>query len=336
MIPPRHDDAPASHRLRPGNRSCRRPCARTANERPPKLAPAGLPAKLNASSGPSSVSFDTERGTLSVLDRRTGQTWSQKPAGPALLVKTASAKERTIEADSREPAHGPRIQGEIHPRCRSARDRVELTGSGELGQSLAFPYPFDSAKGSYLVMPVNEGMSYPVDDPSLPPMHYILYGGHGLCMAWWGVTDGRRGMMAIVETPDDASVRVPRLDGRLCLCPALGAAERDSSARPGESATSSSTTAATSPWPSATASHAQEAGLLKTLAEKQAENPNVDRLVGAVNVWCWDRDAVGIVKELQAAGIDRILWTQRRIRRADQGARTPWACSPAATTSTRT
>ena len=42
-------------------------------------------------------------------------------------------------------------------------------------------------------MPVNEGMSYPVDDPSLPPMHYILYGGHGLCMGWWGVTDGRRG-----------------------------------------------------------------------------------------------------------------------------------------------
>jgi len=38
----------------------------------------------------------------------------------------------------------------------------------------------------------------------------------------------------------------------------------------------------------------------------------VDLLVGAVNVWCWDRDAVTIVKEMQAAGIDRILWSNRQ------------------------
>ena len=38
-------------------------------------------------------------------------------------------------------------------------------------------------------MPVNEGIAYPVDDPSLHAMHYQLYSGHGLCMAWYGVTD---------------------------------------------------------------------------------------------------------------------------------------------------
>ena len=44
--------------------------------------------------------------------------------------------------------------------------------------------------------------------------------------------------------------------------------------------------------------YAKQTGLLKTLAEKRAANPNVDRLVGAVNTWCWDRDAVTICREM--------------------------------------
>ena len=55
--------------------------------------------------------------------------------------------------------------------------------------------------------------------------------------------------------------------------------------------------------------HATQTGLLKTLTEKRIDNPNVDLLVGAVNVWCWDKDAAGICRELQAAGIRRILWS---------------------------
>ncbi len=50
-------------------------------------------------------------------------------------------------------------------------------------------------------------------------MHYYLYGGHGLCMAWYGVTDLDRGLMTLVETPDDAAVDVPRHEGRLHLAP---------------------------------------------------------------------------------------------------------------------
>jgi Glycosyl hydrolases related to GH101 family, GH129/Carbohydrate binding domain len=268
----------------------------------------GLPAKLNASNVSLSVSFATERGTLSVLDRRTGQTWTQKPAGPALLVRTASAKERAIEANLVNPPTALEFKAKITLDADRPEIAIELTGSGELGQALAFPYPFESAKGSYLVMPVNEGMSYPVDDPSLPPMQYILYGGHGLCMGWWGVTDGRRGMMAIVDTDDDASVRVPRLDGRLCLCP-LWDPQKGMFGPPRRIRYVFLDDGGHVAMAKRYRRHAQEVGLFKTLKEKQSENPSVDRLVGAVNVWCWDRDAVGIVKELQQAGIDRILWS---------------------------
>src|SRR4029078_9127362 len=58
--------------------------------------------------------------------------------------------------------------------------------------------------------------------------------------------------------------------------------------------------------------YAQQLGLVKTLASKRAENTNVDLLIGAVNVWCWDKDSVPIVKEMQALGIDRILWSNRQ------------------------
>ena len=75
-------------------------------------------------------------------------------------------------------------------------------------------------------------------------MNYYLYGGHGLCMGWYGVTDGAAGMMALVETPDDAAVRIPRQAGLLGFASA-GNRRRDSSAVRGESGTCSSTPAAT-------------------------------------------------------------------------------------------
>ena len=215
---------------------------------------------------------------------------------------------RSIEADLVDPA----TTLEFSVRLTVEPDRpeltIELSGNGELGQSLAYPYPFTTEKRDFLVLPVNEGMSYPVDDTSLPAMHYILYGGHGLCMAWWGVTDGRRGVMAIVATPDDASVLAPRQDGRLCLAP-LWDAEKGKFGSARQMRYVFLDDGGYVAMAKRYRKHAQAIGLFKTLEQKRAENPNVDRLIGAVNVWCWDRDAVGLVRQLQAAGIERILWS---------------------------
>ena len=38
----------------------------------------------------------------------------------------------------------------------------------------------------------------------------------------------------------------------------------------------------------------------------------MDLLIGAVNVWCWERDALAMLQEMQAKGIDRILWSNRQ------------------------
>ena len=53
----------------------------------------------------------------------------------------------------------------------------------------------------------------------------------------------------------------------------------------------------------------KHSGNFKTLVQKRRENPNVDLLVGAVNVWCWDKEPLALVSEMQKMGISRILWS---------------------------
>ena len=85
-------------------------------------------------------------------------------------------------------------------------------------------------------------IAYFFQDPALSSMTYHLYGGHGLCMPWYGAMDGMNdmtempdaakdlttsraaGWMALVETADDAAVRIPRQDGLLALAPVVAQA----------------------------------------------------------------------------------------------------------------
>ncbi len=187
---------------------------------------------------------------------------------------------------------------------------ITLSAQGDLGQPLRFPHPFVTEPGTYLVVPMNEGISYPVEDKTINTRRLIAYGGHGICMPFWGVTNGQQGYMAIIETPDDASIQIKRLDGKLCIAP-----EWDSQKgrfgytrrlryvffdKGGHVAICKRYR-----------SYAQKAGLLKTLQQKRKENPNVDLLVGAVNVWCWEKNALTIVREMKSLGIERILWSHR-------------------------
>ena len=157
---------------------------------------------------------------------------------------------------------------------------------------------------------MNEGISYPVDDASVGTQRLIAYGGHGICMPFWGATDGQRGYMAILETPDDAAILIARHDGRLCIVPEwdpqkgqFGYARKLRYVfldKGGHVAMCKRYR-----------SYARQTGLLKTLTDKRAVNPNVDLLIGAVNVWYWEKDALGMVRDMKSRGIDRILWSNR-------------------------
>ena len=268
-----------------------------------------MPQTLTTRTDALKVTFHTEDRTFSVVDRRTEKTWRQHSASGILLLDAQSA-EGGFDLELLDSAGMMRIGAEIRLAEDAAEITVKLSAEGEMPGAFSFPAPFVTDPGMFLIMPVNEGISYPVDDETLKPMRYYLYGGHGLCMPWWGATDLEQGVMAIVETADDAEVEVPRIDGRLCPAPRW----EPQKGRFGSPRTIRYVFFDSGGYVTMCKRYRQYAkrtGLFKTLARKKEDNPNVDRLIGAVNVWCWDPDPLGICRELQSAGIKRILWSNR-------------------------
>ena len=254
------------------------------------------------------LSVNLAEATLSVLDRRTDRRWNQKAVHSDVIVTETRSEADQIEL---KLMHVPSAS-ELTATIQLDRSRPEftftVTGKGELSAPLRFPHAFTSEPEDYLVVPLNEGISYPVEDKSIEPLRLIAYGGHGICMAFWGVTDERQGHEVIIETPDDAAIQIRRVDGRLTIAPEwdpqkgqFGYARRLRYVffdQGGHVAVAKRYR-----------EQARQSGLLKTLAEKRRVNPDVDLLIGAVNLWHWTSDPVGMVKEMQAAGIERILWS---------------------------
>ncbi len=211
-----------------------------------------LPKQLAIESSTLRVTFAPRAGTISLLDKRTKQEFTQQPS-PTLVVLDARVQDNRITFEFLKPDDVLTIKGSIELTQDAPEFVIKLNAAGEMRQQLAFPLPFRTQPGQYLIMPVNEGISYPVDDKTLPTMQYHLFGGHGLCMGFWGCTDLKSGLLAIVETPDDARVNVPRRTGG-CVWLRCGILRKASSGRSVVFATWPSIKAGTWPCVNGTAS----------------------------------------------------------------------------------
>jgi hypothetical protein len=256
-----------------------------------------------------SVAFDTARATLTVMDQRNKRTFQQSALSPEMLVLEASASGNEIQASLIHSSSGLKMNATIRLDCDLPELTVTLDGEdGALPVPVKFPAPFVSMAGDYLVVPLNEGISFPVEDRTIDPMRLIAYGGHGICMAFAGATNGEEGQMAILETPDDAAIRIDRNDGNLTVAPEWDP-QRGRLGYPRAVRYVFFEKGGHVAMAKRYRDHARQIGLLKTLEQKRKENPDVDLLVGAVNVWCWDKDGPSIAREMLDAGIERILWS---------------------------
>ena len=269
-----------------------------------------LAEKLFLSNPSISVEVNTQDGTLKVTDKRVQLTWQQKVLSRGQVAQATRTTDG-IDMTWRQPGLNLDVRVKLRLDEEQPEFTVALSAEGNLKNTLSFPHPFVTEAGTYLVVPMNEGISYPVDDVSIKPRWLSAYGGHGICMAFWGVTDGRRGHMAIIETPDDATIHINRIQDTLCVAPkwqsqkgAFGYTRKLRYVffdQGGHVAICKRYRR-----------HAEKIGKLKTLAQKRNENPNVDLLIGAVNVWNWERNALSIVREMKSLGIERILWSRRQ------------------------
>ncbi|MEW6359045.1 MAG: glycoside hydrolase [Planctomycetota bacterium] len=274
------------------------------------MRPKNMPEALSIGNAALDVTLHTADATISVKDKRTGQTWTQKAVSADNILMRAGESFGKIGVELLCPSANLKVKGTIQLDGDRPELAVTLSAEGDLAQSLSFPHPFVTDKGTYLVVPMNEGISYPVDDESIQPMRLVAYGGHGICMAFFGATDGEKGCMAILETSDDASIQIGRIDGRLYVAP-MWDAQKGRFGYERKLRYVFLDKGGHAAMCRRYREHAKQAGLVKTLSQKRKENPNVDLLIGAVNVWCWEKDAPAIVKEMQAAGIARILWSNR-------------------------
>jgi len=283
-----------------------------------RLAAAGSVDRLKAKNLPSEITvknrflrldFNVSECTLSVTDLRNGKEWKQFPFSSSTILEVRKSGNgftiRLLENQTVIP-----LSAEFRPDPEKPEFTITLSGKGEMPRAVRLPPPFRTRNGDFLIMPVNEGIAYPVDDRTLKPMWYHLYGGHGLCMAWYGVTNGGSGFMTMVETPNDAAVAVPRRKGLLCLAPEWLPQKR----RFGYPRRLRYVLFDRGGYVAMAKRYRQRSkrtGLFKTLSDKRKENPSVDLLVGAVNVWCWDMDPAAVCLEMQSLGIKRILWSHR-------------------------
>jgi hypothetical protein len=188
---------------------------------------------------------------------------------------------------------------------------VGIESDGALAAPLRFPHPFVTEAGTWLVVPMNEGIAFPVEDPETYRGELVAYGGHGICMAFWGVTDGAAAQMTLVETADDAAVAIERGRDSLHFARPVWHPQRGQFGYTRRLRYVFFDQGGHVAIAKRYRRHAAEQGRLRTLTEKRRGREAIDGLVGAVNVWYWGRDAVEMVRELQAAGIDRILWSHQ-------------------------
>ena len=271
-------------------------------------------AELRLSNRYLDVRLDGANGAIQVTDKRVRRTWEQQALRWALAPAGEPAKQ------------GPRgwniqftgFSATIEVAADKPEMEVTVNGSGPLKQALAFPAPFVTGKGSWLVVPLNEGIIYPVDDETVRPMQLIAYGGHGISMPWFGTIDPARGagVMAIIETPDDARIDITRQPdsgqpGTGLFIRPLWDAARGEFRYPRKIRYVFLDKGGYVAQAKRYRAYARETGLFKTLAEKRRENPNVDLLIGAANIWAMGRDIgkAALCREMKAAGMDRILWS---------------------------
>jgi len=273
-----------------------------AKESSLKLAAAGV-----------EVSLSGRDGSFTVKDQRSGRHWESCPPATAYLV-TALSQPSTHEVvlDLVQTTTLQRFCAR-YTLEGSGELIVTLESDGELGAAFDYPGAIASTAGDRLVLPYAEGIGIPVDEElgwhNGISRRVKAYGT--LSMPIGGVFSDKTGAgwMTILETPDDAALQLSRQgEGRLwTFAPSwdaqlgkFGYARKVRYvffAQGGHVAMAKRYRA-----------HAKAEGLLKTFVEKRKERPDIDRLIGAVNVWCWE-DPVKTVGMLQTAGIQRILWS---------------------------
>ncbi|MFA7173881.1 MAG: hypothetical protein WC340_10795 [Kiritimatiellia bacterium] len=261
------------------------------------------------------VAVNPAENSLTVTDLRSGQHWRQGGALSGMFTRSVecaadkrSAAIRFVRAESMAELEAVLTLDERAPELS-----VALKAQGKITRAVEYPAAFITAPGERLIVPMNEGMSYPVDEEHQGLGRMIAYGGHGICMSFFGCMKDRdgSGWMCILESADDACMNAFKGADNLWRAAPLWELCRGEFGYERHARYVFFQQGGYVAMCKRYRQHAQQRGLLKTFNEKVKERPTIDLLIGAANIWNWDAGAqkVALVQELQSAGMNRIIWS---------------------------
>ncbi len=276
---------------------------------------ANMPQEISLSSESLAMTLSTKTLGLSVVDKRTGCKWlpvERKLAG--MIAVNASKTDDSISLTLINFELLKEYTAEFRFDKKAPNELlVTIGGEGSMNQPFTYPLPLASRKGDRLIVPMNEGISYPVNEDDIgPAKQLIAYGGHGICMAFFGVQSDAKGdgWMAILETPDDAMMVGSRGVDKLWTLGPSWVAQKKKFGYPRKVRYVFFEKGGFVTMAKRYREYAKKIGLYKPFTEKVKKRANIDRLLGAVNLWHWhDAGAVALIKDMEAAGIDRILYS---------------------------
>ena len=289
-----------------------------------------------------SLTVKAKDAVFAVTDKRTARTWNSVSAAKGLYVLDAKKEENAVRIELLDGNSMQKFTGVF----RLEPDAPEMTVTLEpnpdnprMGGEILWPGALETAPNDRIILPINEGFSFPAKGPNPTSSRLYTYGGHGLCMPFWGVVDETNGAgyLGIIETADDAGVAtVPfqskQADGK----------NQDGANQDGANQDEQSAQELFAPGPywvgqksafgyarkvrccfsdqggyvalcKRYRTDAQKRGLYVPFSEKIRRNPSLEdgltRLRGAANIWCWEKAKSEIISMLRSEGIDRILWS---------------------------
>lgn len=280
---------------------------------------------LDDPASPISVVFNPTGARLIVTSKADGFVWANPSSGggDTLTVNSVTQANGLNVSASVTKTGGPTFTVKYQLVPASGQLLVTLSGgTANIGNGVNFPYPFFAqGQGStgFAVVPIHSGYVVPISATNLTAQFDALTSAR---MEWWGGTDSgnQRGWLGVAETDADYNLHTPA---------AVFEGQNVIGATPSYLGSNANTNHTQNLLSYDRVTHFQflssggyvalakqfrawaaQNGLLKTLSEKDADDPDhkIEKLVGAPILYLWgDGRQTALLDALKNAGMARAL-----------------------------
>lgn len=274
----------------------------------PVLDPKGQPWTLKNKL----ISAQIAPGSLAmkVQDLRSGKVWTQEDRAGGLIASSAKAEGNQLQVRAfGSGSHQPMtLTYSLAPERPEIDIKLEGQPTADL-DVIDFPPAFESRENTVFYVPLNMGIRWEAKDKRVSDQWLPGWSGHGLCMGFWGAQEGSSSVLTIIKDLDDFMLRLTRVEGGLLTAHPSWHGEKKRMGYPRRLTYCFFEKGGYVEMAKRYRAHAKEAGLYKSLKAKIAENPNVAKVVGALNLWTWSGEKVQMAQEAKAMWMNRTLWS---------------------------